>query len=363
MSDARSLLRQQRAARRVTHPNAAYSDTGKLLCTLCREPIKSESLWESHISSEAHKKRQVASAAVRPSPNLTTAAAPAAVPSTVNKRKHEEDQEMADRNDSYGRGDEDGDSQTDQDHKRKRIRPEGSSQTPPSAAARRRLSQTPSQGIELQIPSRPATPRDSSASSSTTTAIPSRTTDNKTQSAIADVTAPPINGAAAISVDEDEWAAFEAEIAAADTTNNNYDEATISGAAITAEELARQKEAGDQGGEGHQRPSKPDTELQDEREDAKRALEDEMDEMRDLEAKVLRLKEKRDALRQRATSHSHEVGGEETKAAAAAVAKGQKEPNGKGNSVAVVAEGDDDESDESDEDDWDGFRFRAAAAR
>ncbi len=57
MADARSLLRQQRAARRIVHVHAAYSDTGKLLCSLCHETVKAESLWEGHLRSSGHRER------------------------------------------------------------------------------------------------------------------------------------------------------------------------------------------------------------------------------------------------------------------------------------------------------------------
>lgn len=368
MSDARSLLRQQRAARRVTHPSAAYSDTGKLLCTLCREPIKSESLWEGHIAGEKHRKREAAAAATAaPSRKDTPPAA------TTNKRKHDsDDQDMTD-DATEQQGDDDDDADSQDAHKRKRTRSDGpgtSSQTPPATtAANRRLSQTPSQGIELQIPSRPATPRDSanisSASSSTTaTALPRHpaAADKKTGAAATPTTAtaaPAASSGAPQNVDEDEWAAFEAEIAA--TENATYDaEATISGNAMTAEESARQREQGGADGDGLPKNHKPENDLQDEKEDAKLALEGELDEMRDLEAKVARLKEKRDALRKRATSHSQETGSEQKEAkgsveAAAAAGEG----TATGNDEAV----DDEEEDESDDDDddWDGFRFRAAA--
>lgn len=370
MADARSLLRQQRAARRITHPHAAYSDTGKLLCTLCREPVKAESLWDAHIAGETHRKRQAASTAepADKRQEATTAAAVAAA--TSHKRKHDgsEDVDMV------------GDDQADDDARRKRAKSEATAtvnddngtpkdqqtHTPPDAA--RRSSQTPSQGVELQIPSRPATPRDSSthissaASSATATSLPSRqlARDSRAPSAAgsgADKTTGP--AATQGQVDEDEWAAFEAEIAAAGSAPDAYADATISGAAVTAEEAAR-KRAEDEGEEGRRRASRPEADLADEKEDAKRALEEELDEMRDLEAKVLRLKERRDALRQRAASHGKEAEGDARVEVKEAAKEGKE--NSAADGVAVVEEGEDESDEESgdeeDEDDWDGFRFR-----
>ncbi|PHH77725.1 hypothetical protein CDD83_4093 [Cordyceps sp. RAO-2017] len=58
MADVRSLLRQQRAMRRIEHPHAVYTEAGRLLCTLCREQIKADSLWDKHLQSEGHRYRQ-----------------------------------------------------------------------------------------------------------------------------------------------------------------------------------------------------------------------------------------------------------------------------------------------------------------
>jgi len=136
---------------------------------------------------------------------------------------------------------------------------------------------------------------------------------------------------------------------------------------MTAEESARLREGQQQDGDEdpRRRTSKPEADLADEREDAARALEDEMEEMRGLEAKVLRLKERRDALRQqqqqRAASHGpddKEVEDGRAKQSPATAGRGGKE-----NSVAVVAEEDELDESEDDEDDWDGFRFRTGLAR
>ena len=100
--------------------------------------------------------------------------------------------------------------------------------------------------------------------------------------------------------------------------------------------------------------------LEDDREEAARALEEEFDEMQSLEAKVLRLKEKREGIRQRAVSSGQME--KATDGGAAAL-------EGKENVEEVVGEGNDDDDDDEDEssdgeeDDWDGFRFRAGVTR
>ncbi|WXC65506.1 hypothetical protein SNK03_011309 [Fusarium graminearum] len=344
MSDVRSLLRQQRAARRIEHPYASYSEAGKLLCTLCHEQIKTETLWDSHVRGEAHKTRLI-KAQTAASSNGRNAQ------QSAQKRKHDDTEEAID--------DGDGDIDMD-DSRRKRNKTEDlegdnsreQNLTPPRLT--RRTSATPSQGIELQIPSRPATPahRDGSSSSTPggqsnnlttqngTTTLPSRrpsslATDER-------------QAAASASVDEAEWAAFEADIAA---TTAPYDEdAVISAPAMTAEEVAAAealKEA-----EAEKQRAQVDADLEDEKEEATRALEEEFEEMEELEARVRRLKEKREALRKRGESFSQD---------------GQPEKPtslGKENSETPVIkekdEEDEEDDDEDEDDDWDGFRFRKA---
>ncbi|WKT46102.1 hypothetical protein QSH57_010976 [Fusarium oxysporum f. sp. vasinfectum] len=294
MSDVRSLLRQQRAARRIEHPYAAYSDAGKLLCTLCHEHIKTESLWDSHVRGEAHKTRLI-KAQTASSANARTSQQ-----QTSQKRKHDDNEEAID--------DKDGDVEMD-DGRRKRNKTDGvdgdgdkdnkdQTLTPPRLT--RRTSTTPSQGVEIQIPSRPATPahRDGSSALYPWSSL---TTDERLTSA----------AAAAAAVDEAEWAAFEADIAA---TTATYDEdATISAPAMTAEEVAAadaQKEE-----EAEKRRAQADVDLEDEKEEATRALEEEFEEMEELEARVKRLKDKREALRKRGT---HSLGKTERSTRAAA---------------------------------------------
>jgi len=57
MTDVRSLLKQARQSRRITHPYAKYSNQGVLYCTACLQKIASDPLWESHIASSSHKEK------------------------------------------------------------------------------------------------------------------------------------------------------------------------------------------------------------------------------------------------------------------------------------------------------------------
>jgi len=57
MSDVRSLLKQARQTKRITHPYAKYSSSGTLYCTACSQKIPSEALWDTHIASTQHKEK------------------------------------------------------------------------------------------------------------------------------------------------------------------------------------------------------------------------------------------------------------------------------------------------------------------
>ncbi|KAL6408177.1 hypothetical protein AUP68_08026 [Ilyonectria robusta] len=244
MADVRSLLRQQRAARRIEHPHAAYSEAGKLLCTLCHDHIKTESLWDGHIQSDSHKARLLQLRAAAQANGASDAQ------KTAQKRKHDDDDEDS----ANGSGDVD----MEDSMRRKRSKQDmalhghevdgdkDQTLTPPRLT--RRTSTTPSQGIEMQIPSRPATPAHRDGPSVSTpggqpsNSLPSQPTTaslpTRRASTLATDGRP---GPTAQQVDESEWAAFEADIAA---TSIPYDaDAVISAPAMTAEETAAAAEA------------------------------------------------------------------------------------------------------------------------
>lgn len=161
----------------------------------------------------------------------------------------------------------------------------------------------PSPTTEIQIPSRPATP------SKPIQEIPKRA-----------------------DVDEDEWAAFEADIAAADVTAN--EDAVISAPAMSAAELV-QKSVEESNA---QRKERHEAELEGDKEDAARKMEEELDEMESLEQRVKRLREKREELRKKESI----VGLNRPQAPVAPAPEPLEE----------------DEDEEDDDDDWDAFRMR-----
>ncbi|KAG6023682.1 hypothetical protein E4U40_003831 [Claviceps sp. LM458 group G5] len=438
-SDVRSLLRQQRAARRIVHPHAAYSDAGKLLCTLCREQLKAEALWDAHLSSQPHQERLQHHRQQRQqrNPGNDIESAPSGPPPPpldedsnarmVHKRKlasSTDAAEDADRGDDEARrkrGRPDVisltglempmDGSSGDGKQRETLTPEPmpsvgnhndkeSTMTP--SGLTRKASVTPTLGVELQIPSRPATPAQahregagsgtSSAggyfnlqsqsrpqtgpstpmSAAAAVATTSTTLREASSAASSSSLAAPGAGAgagagtssSAAPVDESEWAAFEADIAA---TEVPYDQdAVISAPAMTNEEAAAAKEAQD-AAEAQSR-AQVDVDIEYEKEEAKRALEEEFEQMKGLEERVGKLKEMRAAfLTQRSQSTRRDDGSEMQKSQlGAAAAKGEVEMldenlpdrrEGEGENEDDGGEEEEEEEEEED-DEWDLFRFR-----
>ncbi|KAI1387943.1 uncharacterized protein F4822DRAFT_296614 [Hypoxylon trugodes] len=384
MADARALLRAHRAENRIKHPHAAYSDAGKLLCKLCHEPVKTESLWDSHIRGANHTKRLQTLQSNEPTP-------PRNQGNGTGKRKHDDVNESI--SDAEGEVAEDA-------IRKKRSKPDmapvttnGSGekrQSPPLLG--RRTSNTPIQGVEIAIPSRPATPAGGSNSATSTPKgtfmgrsplIGSETTNTPTSTSTPTLSNLPISTqslsipattttAAATSarpqaptannaIDEAEWAAFEAEVVNDTTTNTtngtngtSYADATISAPALSAAELAAAKSAEEEH-ERRTRDSLLDAQIADEREDATRALEAEFEEMEELETRVRRLKERREELKKASMVN---LRGAAKEGEDMVMAKSPVKGAGKENRGDTINEEDEEDDDDDDEDDWDAFRFR-----
>lgn len=153
-------------------------------------------------------------------------------------------------------------------------------------------------------------------------------------------------------IDEDEWAAFEREVAAPSRVPQKpaavAAAATISAAPVSAEELAALQES-----EKESLRRNREAEAEGEREDAARFLEEEFDEMEQLEERVKRLKHMREQLRVKRATESAEM---DEAAIAGAV---PSEPAANAPETTADGENDEDEDDDDDaDDDWDNWRFR-----
>lgn len=288
MADVRSMLRAERASRRITHPSATYTSDGKLSCNLCEVLVKSDAAWQGHLHSTGHTLR------------LSRAQEAAATRGSDVSGKKRKASSL--------------DSPTGEE--RKRVRPaeptlDGDGETPSDHVAKDR--------------------GDTYATSVPHTATAEQTPATTNSNAV-DLPA------GSDTVDDAELAAFERELAEMETSAQAATAltagATISAAPMTAEELAAQARE-EQSSQRGQR----DAELEGEREDATRLLEDEFEEMEGLEERVRRLRERREALRK---------GSIEGKSRAEAVTLLAVEPTINGHD-ALREEDEDDEEEDFDE--------------
>ena len=287
MADVRSLLRNERAQRRINHPQATYTATGTLECTVCQIPLKSDlEVWNKHLKSTQHAMRQERLRLSRSRPTESTHASGA----SNGSRKRKAD---------------DGD-----DDARKKTRP---------------AIEVPGGFFDDMIESNNVNVR-APAIEDIAEVPDAQPTDHKLISTILPshlISHPTSTPQPAI--DEDEWAAFERDVAtpppdpslpSALTT-----EATISAAPLTAAELAAQsrKQLNHQGKETRE------AEVEGEKEDAARALEEEFDEMEGLEERVTRLRRMREELRAKRTMAADEK--VESRANDTEAAEGMEEEN------------------------------------
>ncbi|RHZ61754.1 hypothetical protein CDV55_102693 [Aspergillus turcosus] len=152
-------------------------------------------------------------------------------------------------------------------------------------------------------------------------------------------------------IDEDEWAAFEREVVAPTRVPQApaavAAAATISAAPMTAEQLAAQQEA-----EKETSTQAREAEIEGEREDAARFLEDEFDEMEQLEERIRRLKHKREELRQKRAKEASEIPQTEGSSSGKTPREAQIDETKQSD------EEENDDDDDDDDDDWDNWRFR-----
>jgi len=306
MADARALLRSQRETRRINHPHASYTGSGRLLCTVCNTTIKSEQFWPNHLRNPDHAAR------IQKLQNASNAQS--------NKKR---------------KADDDDDETSDVDEGRKRMK------------ATDRVVETP---VALKtVSEEPVVEERLAISKATTQNLAEENTATSTKTAPAE--------------EEDaEWLELQRAINSSDVPSSKPSipaAATISAPAMSAEEIAAQARE-----EQSVQRGRRDEELVAEKEDAVRALQDEFQEMEELEDRVRKLREKREALRVGgaqggAITSGITTNGETTTAGTAdtksdenqiAQSNNETEPDG-GVSTKNVEEEDDDDDDE-DFDDW-----------
>jgi zinc finger protein 830 len=273
MADVRALLAAERSSRRLTHPDISYTKSGLIQCTVCHLNIRSESLWEGHLKSANHRKN--ASAALD------------AVP-VSKKRKVEDDVDTLQR-----------DEETRKKNKSVRIKgvPEGFFDAGLKGDGGVEAEASP---VEEAEPDDPTITIDSGSRAEDPSALPSDGSAFQPVNPDADPSAPPAP-APPHTVDEDEWAAFERDLApltrspppALASTTTLYAATTISAPALSAAEIEAQKAQ-----QSSSTRRDREAEAQDEKEESEARLQDEFAVMEEMEERVRKLREKREALRQ-----------------------------------------------------------------
>lgn len=166
--------------------------------------------------------------------------------------------------------------------------------------------------------------------------------NNNSQETAEDESEQPSSSGLPQAINEDEWAAFEREVAAPTRISQApaalAAPATITAAPMSTEELATAEE--ERRADSRKAPTR-EAEVEGEREDAARSLEDEFDEMDQLEERVKVLKRKREELRRKNavdnSSSKQEYPAEER--------------------PTVPADESSDDDDDQNADDWDTWRF------
>lgn len=277
------MLRQSREARRITHPYASYTADSKIRCTLCNTLLKSDAAWGSHLHSSQHTLRQT---------RAQEAAAIRAGSSAGQKRKAE------------------------------------SQSSPPPEDRKKAKSVTFAAGVEEVDDT--AGPEEA----------PSMDYPIKESEKITPSSSQPSSGNND-QIDPVEMEAFERELAEmeASMASAAADKATISAPAMTAADIAAQARE-----EQSAQRGKREIELEAERDDAAKMLEDEFDEMEGLEERVRRLRERREELKK-----AKGMAGEAEEIPSAT--REDERPNIDDGQADEDGDGDDDDDDE-DVDEW-----------
>ncbi|KAL8900230.1 MAG: hypothetical protein Q9192_001187 [Flavoplaca navasiana] len=309
MASVRSLLRDERANRRIAHPHLTYSTTGTLVCQVCRTQIKTEALWGKHLESTSHTTNVQR---IRESVAKTPALVQDSKRGNGSKKRKADDDSSDDDTRKRTKG---------QDPSDLVERKENNVAFPDSKQLDHRLTNDQNQkiqGIQTQPPTtNPESKPDGGPFN--TPAGPPDPTNNP--------------------IDEEEWAAFQREVASPPPETSAFTAtADISAAPMTAAELAAQsrEEA------SRQAKERMEADVEGEKEDAARQMEEELDELAELEDRVRKLREKRELLRVQRTMEKGEDG----------ISIGEKVPPDKDmdNNIVEAEEGSHDDSDDDDDD-------------
>ncbi|OAP65242.1 hypothetical protein AYL99_01214 [Fonsecaea erecta] len=310
MADVRALLAAERQARRITHPHLTYTKSGMLICTVCNLNVKSEALWEGHLKSANHR-RNAAQAAAQENANVN-------IGTNAGKGVKRKIEDVEDDDDDAPR---ERDLAEIDARKKPKSRPESINVVGDKGEGSIHAQVLPPQNEDHDGAAKQSTPIASATES-----------------------APPTNGSTQPpAVDEDEWAAFEREVAPLATAQPDYaSAATIVAAPVTTAQLQAQEE--------EDKRRKLETEADDEKEDEERRIEEEFDVMEEMEERVRKLREKRDALRSGIKAGTDM--GQDIKSISADTAGQDAADSRAGTLHGTGEEEDEKEEEEEEEDEW-----------
>lgn len=246
MADVRALLAAEKQSRRIFHPHLTYSKSGALTCNVCNLNIKSEQLWPGHVKSLNHRKNVQKTSVEPPRPA---------------KRKIESVETNDDEERNY------------EVDSRKKPKPASDSKPDPEPEL---VEPIPDDIITPELPQ------------PETSAPPEVQSNGPAPSQAQVPTAPIVSG----NVDEDEWAAFEREVAP--LAQQDYASATIEAAPVSAAEVAAQQKTNT--------VQQREDEAEAEKEDESRRMEEEFEVMEEMEDRINRLRARREALRSQDSS-------------------------------------------------------------
>lgn len=241
MADVRALLAAEKQSRRIVHPHLTYSKSGALTCNVCNLNVKSEQLWPGHVKSLNHRKNVQKISVEPPRPA---------------KRKIE----------SVETNDEDERNYEVDSRKKPKPAPDSKSDIEPE--------------LVEPVPDEITAPEPLQPETSATPA----TQSNGVAPSQEQISAAPVLSE---NVDEDEWAAFEREVAP--LAQQDYASATIEAAPVSAAEVAAQQK--------NNTIQQREDEAEAEKEDESRRMEEEFEVMEEMEDRINRLRARREALR------------------------------------------------------------------
>lgn len=242
MADVRALLAAERTSRQIKHPHLTYSKNGALTCNIFNLNIKSEQLWPGHQKSAGHRKnvQRTSEQPIRPAKRKIE----------VLEQENEE---------------------AEQNKKQKSF--EGSDNRLDT------ISNQPLLDTAGNVAVDETALRD---------LAPTKETANRTIEPIKAVQDLPVSNTSIDNgVDDEDWAAFERDIAP--LVQPKYAAATIEAAPVSAAQLAEQQKSNP--------VQQREDEAEAEKEEESRRLEEEFEVMEEMEDRVKRLRDRREALR------------------------------------------------------------------